>query len=157
MQYKVRQLARLQHLSVGGLMLSSTCACLLPPCIVTTCQICAICMTCLTQLINRRQLPAIMRFCSNQHVHAQICSHNILGQLQLDDVWFCLLRHATKAAHSPDDSRMHYDDFCQVRLDDITCTTSTHTASLCLLSCCCYKLASHAGSINCMSRLLCSQ
>jgi hypothetical protein len=44
----------------------------------------------------------------------QICSHNILGQLQLDDVWFCLLRHATKAANSPDDSRLHYDDFCQV-------------------------------------------
>lgn len=45
--------------------------------------------------------------------HLSICSHNILGQLQLDDVWFCLLRHATKAANSPDDSRLHYDDFCQ--------------------------------------------
>lgn len=49
-----------------------------------------------------------------QSAHVQICSHNILGQLQLDDVWFCLLRHATKAANSPDDSRLHYDDFCQV-------------------------------------------
>ena len=49
-----------------------------------------------------------------QQLCLQICSNNILGQLQLDDVWFCLLRHATKSANSPDDSRLHYDDFCQV-------------------------------------------
>lgn len=53
----------------------------------------------------------------------QICSHNILGQMQLDDVWFCLLRHATKGADSPDDSRLHYDDFCQVMH---LCTLQTH-------------------------------
>ena len=57
----------------------------------------------------------------------QICSHNILGQLQLDEVWFCLLRHATKGADSPDHSRMHYDDFCQVW----TCCKST--ADSCVL------------------------
>lgn len=44
----------------------------------------------------------------------QLCSNNVLGQLQLDDVWYCLLRHATNSASNPDESRLHYDDFCQV-------------------------------------------
>lgn len=56
----------------------------------------------------------------------QICSHNILGQMQLDDVWFCLLRHATKGADSPDDSRLHYDDFCQA-MHPFPVQTHTHT------------------------------
>ena len=57
-----------------------------------------------TSATTKTMLPDVM----------QICSQSILGQLQLDDVWFCLLRHATKSPHSPDDSRLHYDDFCQV-------------------------------------------
>lgn len=125
---KVRQLARLQHLSVRALTAS-------PKLRVSSLVVCLFCTPAQQGLhICLVFAPAQIASATVHLSHTvwshlpnctvlllQICSHNILGQMQLDDVWFCLLRHATRGADTPDDSRLHYDDFCQAQTQSHIC------------------------------------
>ena len=113
---KVRHLARLQHLSVSAI--TKFCDQLVIDLLLSTLLRSTVRQSPRSQLGSKRSMLVTYSLDTCQTVHVflvQICSHNILGQMQLDDVWFCLLRHATKGADSPDDSRLHYDDFCQVK------------------------------------------